>query len=223
MKYYITEMGNLPREFFKIKHPIMVKVIPEDFVDYYMNNRGDDDYKDNLMENERWLVFENYMGKVSWLRNKKEECEEGIYWEIDFEDFIPHVMSINEFETGESFMRTMYEVILVYANVDVIQAKEYEMDFDVKTGSQYLLDSLELNTIGEGEDKCCVISWDEDNCKIYAISCNSPKRDGGGNFFVDALYYLKQDYLNGRLVVIKVDKKVGIYNYLTKQFFRFAT
>ena len=221
MKYYITEMGNLPKEFFKIKHPIMVKVIPEDFVYYYHNNREDDDYNDILAENEKWLIFENYMGKERWLINKKEECDDGIYWEIDFEDFIPHTMAVNEFATGKSFIRTMYEVILVYANTDVIQAKEYEMEFKVKTGSQYLLESLELKTIGEDKNKYFVIKWDEDNNKIYAISSSSPERDEAGHFFVDRLYYLKQSYLNGRLDIVKIDKKAGIYNYLTKQFFRF--
>ena len=223
MKYYITEMGNLPSKFFNINQPIMVEVIPEDFVDYYMNEKDDIDYKENLMENERWLVFKNYPGKVNWLRKKQWDCEEGNYWEIDFEDFIPHMMSINEFATGESFMRAMYEVILVKDNLDIVEAKEKGINCNTKTGSQRLLETLDLNTIGQSGNEYYVVSWDENKNMIYAISSDAPERDEAGNFFVDVLYYLRQSYeKQGVLDVVKIDKKVGIYNYLTRQFFKFA-
>ena len=222
MEYYITEMGNLPSKFFNIDKPIMVKVIPSDLIDYYLNNQRDIDYDENIRDNERWLVFQNYPGKISWLKDKEWACENDDYWDIDFEDFIPHMMSIKEFSTGESFMRCMYEVIMVNQNLDVIEAKEQGLDINTKTGSQHLLESLDLDTFGEGEDEYCIVSIDKEKKIVYAISCVSPERDAAGNFHVDALYCLRRSPDDDSWCVIKTEKFVGIYNYLTRQVFKFA-
>ena len=119
-------------------------------------------------------------------------------------------------------MRCMYEVIMVNQKLDVIEAKEQGLDIKTKTGSQHLLESLDLDAFGEGEDKYCIVSIDKEKKIVYAISCASPERDAAGNFHVDALYCLRRSQDDDSWCVIKTEKFVGIYNYLTRQFFKFA-
>lgn len=72
-KFYITEMG-LAGSFNEFKEAILVKVIPVDFLDYYRNNKYDEDYEETLQQTEKWLMFNRYPEKDQWLIDKKKNA-----------------------------------------------------------------------------------------------------------------------------------------------------
>ena len=220
-KYCITQIGHLPGKVLDFEKAIMVKVIPSDFVHFYYYEKSDPNYKEIVMNNEKLLVFNNYYGKERWLAKKEHESEEGIYWEIDLEDFTPAHVHETDQETGDVYLRTIYVVNMVNSHLDVIEAKERGMSVSVKTGSQKILEQLDLELVGRGDRKFYLVGYDNDGY-AYGISCNSPEKDEGGNFMVDQLIYEEDVMAEGGIRIIHIKKDVGIYAYMTRQFFKFA-
>ena len=219
-KYCITQIGYLPGKAFEFDKPILVKVIPSDFVSYYYNEKSNPDYKETVMDAERLLLFNCYPGKEGWLSKKEYESDNGKFWEIDMEDFTPHRVTENDPETGDTYLRTMYVVNMLNSKMDVVEAKEKGINCNVESGSQRILRQLDLPSIGEGEDKYYMITQ-EDN-KIYAIPYNNPERDEAGNFHVDCLICLRDSSVENRWAVIQIKKDVGIFVYGVRKFFKFA-
>lgn len=220
-KYYITQIGHLPGKVFDFEKAIMVKVIPSDFVHFYFYEKSDPNYKEIVMNNERLLVFNNYNGKERWLAKKEYDSDDGIYWEIDLEDFTPGHVHETDQETGDVYLRTIYVVNMVNSHLDVVEAKERGMSVSVKTGSQKLLEKSDLKIVGRGDSKYYLVGYDNDGY-AYGISCNSPKREEGGNFMVDQLIYEADVMAEGGIRIIHIKKDVGIYVYMTGQFFKFS-
>lgn len=220
-KYCITQIGHLPGKVLDFENAIMVKVIPSDFVHFYYYEKSDPDYKEIVMNNEKLLLFNNYNGKERWLAKKEYDSDEGIYWEIDLEDFTPGHVHETDHETGDVYLRTLYVVNMVNSHLDVVEAKEKGMSVSVKTGSQRLLEQSDLPIVGRGDRKFYLVGYDNDGY-AYGISYNSPERDEGGHFKVDQLIYEDDDMAEGGIRIIHIKRYVGIYNYLIGQFFKFA-
>lgn len=220
-KYCITQIGHLPGKVLNFEKAIMVKVIPSDFVHFYYYEKSDPNYKEIVMDNEKLLLFNNYKGKEQWLAKKENDSDEGNYWEIDLEDFIPAHVHETDQETGDVYLRTLYVVNMVNSHLDIIEAKERGMSMSVKTGSQRILEQLDLEIVGKDDRKFYIVGYDNDGY-AYGISYNSPERDEGGNFKVDQLIYEDDVLAEGGISIIHVKKNVGIYAYMTRQFFKFA-
>lgn len=220
-KYCITQIGHLPGKVLDFERAIMVKVIPSDFVHFYYYEKSDPNYKEIVMDNEKLLLFNNYKGKEQWLAKKEYDSDEGNYWEIDMEDFTPAHVHETDQETGDVYLRTLYVVNMVNSHLDIIEAKERGMSMSVKTGSQRILEQLDLEIVGRDDRKFYIVGYDNDGY-AYGISCNSPERDEGGNFMVDCLIYEDDVLAEGGIRIIHVKKNVGIYAYMTRQFFKFA-
>ena len=222
-KYRIVEMGRTG-EYMDFQSAILVKVIPYDFIDYYYNHKNDSDYEEVVANNEKWLMFKDYPGKDHWLIDK-EDCE---YWNLDLEDFIPKYTSITNHKTGEMRLRTIYQVIMVNSNLDVIEAKEKGISYQGKSGSRKLLESLDLLLIGKDDNLYYLVSELEeydDNGLYRWHAYGIPDRNGNsenGMYYVDEIIVWNDSDANNRMKVTRVLKeKVGIYNYLTNQLFRF--
>ena len=158
-KVYITEVG-LAGSFNEFNEAILVKVIPIDFLDYYHNNQEDKDYNETILQllddmyetlkqTEQWLMFNRYDGKDQWVMGKKQKCDCGMYWEIDYDNFICRSMCITNRQTGEGFIRPIYQVIMTNYNIDAVEASELGTKRIGRNGVQKALDELNLQLIGE--------------------------------------------------------------------------
>ena len=217
-KYHIIEMGKAGR-FQDFEDAILVKVIPVDFIDYYYNNEDDYDYEENINQNQVWLMFKNYPGKEKWLLEKARNCDMERYWDIDLEKFIPHFMSITDNKTGEGFVRSIYQVIMIDSNLDAIDASEKGISYKGRTGHQQLLDSFGLTLIGTASKRYYILSQ-INNMEFYAIPYYGEANEAG-LFYFDKIKVKKNVAGDNGFEVIDIVDKVGVYNYLTRQIFTF--
>ncbi len=219
-KVYITEMG-LAGSFNEFKEAILVKVIPVDFLDYYRNNKFDEDYEETLQQTEKWLMFNRYPEKDQWLIDKKENCDCGFYWEIDLDNFICRSTYITDHKTGEGFIRPIYQVIMTNYNIDAVEANEIGAFSTGRTGIQRSLDELNLTLIGANDSLYYLLTDIQSDNSTYAIPYNLVG-DVGGLMRVDKIIVQKNSSGKNGYVVISAKTNYGVYNPLTREIFKFV-
>lgn len=244
--YHIFEIGMLGK-YQDFDEAILVKVIPADWIDEFYNlgpdNDNDEEEYHRLQE---WLVFKNYPGKMRWLSQKQDLCEAGEYWSLDLEDFVSRLTSITNKETGQGFLRPLHQVIMVEDEMDIVESKEFGVKYNGRTGSQKRLDELGLELVGCGDKKYYLISgmeeledepfnpkcdarfwtiFGENKAKrwsVYAIPYNCPDAPGG-MYQIDKIVLCMNGEGEHDFVVVRVEiENYGIYNYLTKEAYKFG-
>ena len=176
-KYSIIGMGHVGR-FNDFDDAILVKVIPADFLDYYENQQDEDDYEDTINQVQRWLMFKNYPGKEEWLERKLDNCELHKFWDIDFEKFVPKMTTITNNRTGDSFLRSIYQVIMVEENLDVVEASEKGISYKGRSGHQQILDNLGLILVGSLDCRYYLLNDDLTTGSAYAIPYEASAANG---------------------------------------------
>jgi hypothetical protein len=245
-EYYIIEMGMIGK-YLDFDDALLVKVIPADMVEeFYSLNHEDINDEEEYNSLQRWLIFKNYPGKYEWLIQKQDMCYEDGYWSLDLEDFIGRFTCMTNKKTGESIVRTLYQVIMIKDNMDAVEAKENNYNYTGRTGSQKLLDELGLELVGKDENKYYLVSemkelpkekFDSEHdmrffavfgeematrWEAYAIPYNCEDAPNG-MYHVDRIVLCMNGEGESDLVVVRVEKKnYGIYNYLTRELFKFA-
>ena len=219
-KVYITEVG-LAGSFNEFNEAILVKVIPIDFLDYYHNNQEDKDYNETLKQTEQWLMFNRYDGKDQWVMGKKQKCDCGMYWEIDYDNFICRSMCITNRQTGEGFIRPIYQVIMTNYNIDAVEASELGTKRIGRNGVQKALDELNLQLIGESGSMYYLLTNIRADNSAFAIPYDLVHESGGCMYF-DKITVQKSHFGKNGYIVLSIKPDYGIFNPLTKEVFTFA-
>ena len=111
---------------------IYVIVIPADKIkEYNKLDMMDSDDEEKQLEMQSLLIFKNYPGKMDWIRNKYEMCEEKKYWNLDLDSYFIQepCLTIKNRVTGTRYRMPAYKVKLIKDNLDKIEACEND-NFD---------------------------------------------------------------------------------------------
>lgn len=219
-KVYIIEIA-LAGSFNEFNESILVKVIPIDFLDYYRYNQEDKDYNETLQQTEQWLMFNRYDGKDQWVMDKKQNCDSGKYWEIDYDNFICRSTYITNKQTGEGFIRPIYQVIMTNYDIDAVEASELGAKRIGRNGVQKALDELNLRLIGDSGSMYYLLTNIQADNSAYAIPYDSVHESGGCMYF-DKITMQKSHLGKNGYIVLSIKTDYGIYNPLTKEIFTFA-
>ncbi|WP_301202909.1 hypothetical protein [uncultured Parabacteroides sp.] len=213
-QYKTVEYGRTGR-YQDFAEAILVKVVPADEFDYYIDIKDDPDSEEEVMQLENWLMFKYSPDKYETITSIVRRCDRGGVWYLDLDtDFILRSTFITNNNTGSQFMRPIYQVVMVNSNLDMVDAKENGTAYKGRTGTQKRLD--ELNLPLEGTDIKYYMIGNAINGKYYGIPYDY-KEEYNGHFFVDEV---RVNPYNGAITVVK--SKAGIYNPLMRQFFKFA-
>lgn len=213
-QYKTVEFGRTGR-YQDFAEAISVKGVPADEFDYYIEIKDDPDSEEEVMQLENWLMFKFSLDKYETITSIARRCDRGGVWYLDLNnDFILRSTFITGHNTGNQYMRPIYQVVMVNPNLDMVDAKENGTAYKGRTGTQKRLDELNLSL--EGTDIKYYIIGNAIDGKYYGIPYEYME-EYNGHFIVDEV--IVNPY-NGAITVVK--SKAGIYNPLMRQFFKFA-
>ena len=213
-QYTIVGFGRTGR-YLDFADAILVKLVSADELDYYRDIQDDPAYEEEQMQCEHWLMFKNYPGKLQQIRRKAEDCQDGKVWYLDLEnDFVLRSTSITNQQTGEGFIRPIYQVIMVNPDLDIIDAKAKGESYKGRNAAEKHLDELGLAL--EGDDEKYYVIGKDASGEYYGIQYNYTE-EFHGMFYVDAISI---NAYNGHITPKR--HKVGVYNPMTGEVVKFA-